>query len=319
MDPVEITIQVPVENPLKVPERSRLLNALAETFKARGIEEVVIKEIYFIDRRSPVVPTEGVISLVVNFSLGGAAVQIIEALGTLIEDGRGSTKKLLIMLGSRSVVGADGNLVPDEDIVKLIWAARNKTEPAKEVEISPRTALVYGTIVYPIWSSELIPIVLTLRSNDLITGVIDGRMRGLAPQIRVKWFSCSICTENIEYCEHKIGEKYNGKVCLAVPRDIVFLEETLTDAVVDSRCKVTDVLLIEKSGSEYTWYGFQGVNVLDRLKNINEANKDKIIQRDAATKFRFYFSRRSVGHCRYRRGESGAKASVASHRKSAKG
>jgi hypothetical protein len=319
LDPVEITIQVPVENPLKVPERSRLLNALTECFKAKGIEEVVMKEIYFIDRRSPVVPTEGVISFVVTFSLGGAAVQIIEALESLIEDGKGSTKKLLIMLGSKSVVNPEGNLVPDEDIVKLIWAARNKTERLKEVENSPGTALVYGTIVYPIWSSEPIPIVLTLKSRDAINGVIDGRMRGLAPQIRVKWFSCSICTENIEHCEHKIGEKYNDKVCVAVPRDIVFLEETLTDAIVDSRCKVTDVLLIEKSGSEYTWYGFQGVNVLDRLKNINEANKDKIIERDAATKFRLYFSRRSAGHCRYRRRESEAKALVASHRKSAKG
>jgi hypothetical protein len=81
---------------------------------------------------------------------------------------------------------------------------------------------------------------------------------------------------------------------------------------------VTDLLLIGKGGSEYTWYGFQGVNILDRLKSINDARKDKIVTQMAATKFRFYFSRRSVGHCKYRKGEEQTKPSAASRRKSTK-
>ena len=191
--------------------------------------------------------------------------------------------------------------------------------PRREPKQRVGTALVYGVIVYLVWSKEPIPIVLTITKPDTIKEVIDGRIRGLAPQIRVKWFSCSICTENIEQCDHRIGEKYDEKICSAIPRDIQFLEESLTDEIVDSRCKVTDLLLIEKVDSECTWYGFQGVNILDRLKSINDAHKDNIITQAAATKFRFYFSRRSVGHCRYRRGEEKATPSAASHHKSTKG
>ena len=298
-----------------MPERSRLIRTLAEAFKNSGIQQVVIKEAYFVDRRPPLVPADGILSLVVHFNLGGATVQIIEALDRLIEDGRGSTKKLLITIGSNRLVDNEGNLIPDDDVTKLIWAARNYVEPSKKVESSGRTALVFGTVVYPPWSKEPIPIVLTITKPDMIREVIDGRIRGLAPQIRVKWFSCSICTENIEECEHKIGEKYDEKICAAIPRDIQFLEDSLTDEIVDSRCKVTDLLLIGKGGSECTWYGFQGVNILDRLKSINDAHKDEIITRAAATKFRFYFSRRSVGHSKYRKGEEEIKPSVTSHRK----
>ena len=318
MDPVEITLQVPLASPLKDYEKSQLIKSLVQAFKDSGIEHVVIKESYLIDRRSPVVPAEGMLSLGVVFSLDGPAVQIINALDSLIEDGRAAEKRLLITLGSASLIDADGNLVADDVVTKLIWTARN-IEAVKKKEIGNTTSLVYGTILYPIWSSEPIPIILTITRRRTANDVIIGRLRGLAPQIKVKWLCCSICGENIENCEHRIGEKYDEKVCTAVPRDIQFLEESLTDAVVDPHNRVTDVLLIKKADREYTWYGLQGVNVFDRLKNINNTQKDGVITLEAAKKFRFYFSRRSVGHCRYRKAESKSKPSVTSHHRAAKG
>lgn len=318
MELVEITLEVPLENPLKIPERSKLVSTLADAFSKSGILQVVIKETYFIDSRSPLVPSDGVLRLAVNFALGGAAVQVIEALDNLIEDGRASSKKLLVRMGSESLVDNEGNLISDDEITKLIWTARNFIEPSNKTQTQAHPALVYGMVVYPLWSTDPISIVITLNNHNIIHEIINGTIRGLAAQIKVKWFSCSICSENIEQCEHKVGENYNGKACVAVPRDIQFLEESLTSGLVDSRCKVTDLLLLD-DGS-YTWYGFQGVNILDRLKNINNSLKDKIINKEAASKFRFYFSRRSVGHCKYRNSDKGikSKGSAASRRKVAK-
>ena len=240
---------------------------------------------------------------------------IINALDSLIQDGKEASKKLLISLGSRSLLEEDGNLIADEVVTKLIWTARNMMQQVKRVETKSRTALVYATVLYPLWSSEPIPIIITVTKPDLINEVISGRVRGLIPQIRVKWFCCSICSENIEECEHRIGEKYEEKVCTGIPREIQFMEESLTNAIVDPHCRVTDLLLIEKAGFEYTWYGLQVVNIVDRLKNINNTQKDNVITLDAAKKFRLYFSRRSVGHCKFRKGETKSKSSAAFHHK----
>jgi hypothetical protein len=191
-------------------------------------------------------------------------------------------------------------------------------QPVKKSEIS-NVAIAYGSIVYLVWSNEPIPVAITVTNQTIVNELITGGLRGIAPQIKVKWFSCSICTEDFEHCEHKVGEKYDEKVCLPIPREIQFLQESLTNAVVDPRCKVSDLLLIEKNGNEYTWYGFKDVVVVDRLKSIHEAQKDDLITVDAARKFRLYFSRRSVGHCKYRKGGVRTKPWATSRRKSTKG
>lgn len=319
MDPVEITLQVPLASPLKEYEKSQLINSLAQAFKDNGIVHVVVKETYFVDRRSPVVPTEGMISLAVVFALEGLTVQIINALDTIMEDGKVAENKLQIILGSTSLLDDNGNLIADDVVTKLVWAARNTVEAAKKPETTVTTALVYGTVLYPIWSSEPIPVILTITKPHVLNFVVKGRLRGLAPQIKVKWFCCSICGENIEKCEDRIGEKYNERICTAIPREIQFLEQSLTDATVDPHNRVTDVLLIQKAGTEYTWYGFQGVNILDRLRNINNTQKDGVIILEAAKKFRLYFSRRSVGHCKYRKGEAKSKPSATSHHRVVRG
>lgn len=311
---MEITIEAPIGKVLKAPEKFRLVSSFVQAFKGVGIAQVQVKDSSFIDRRSPAVPEEGVMSMAIGLSVDGASVQIIEALDSLIEDGKLVGKKLAISLGPKALVDMDGNLVVDDYITKLIWDARNSGSAAPG-QIANRLALVYGSVVYYAWSNEVIPVIVTLTSPDLVRDVIEGRRRGLVACVRVKWFSCSICGENTDDCEHKIGEKYDDKVCVAIPRDVQFLEESVTSELVDPRCNISDLLMFGKDRSEYEWYGFQNVNILDRLKNINNAKNDKVISQEAASKFRLYFSRHSVGRCKFRPVKPKPKAQVASRRK----
>ncbi len=300
----EITLKAPLAKVLKAPERSQLVNAFTQAFKTSGISNVSVKDIFFVDRRSGAVPSEGTTFLVVTFSLDGVSVQIIDALDALIEEGSLAGRKLLVSAGGNSLVDPDGNLLSDERLVELIATARL----VKSDRSRGRTGLVYGNVLYFPWSAEPISIVLTVMSADILNEIVDGRMRGLAPYVKVKWFTCSICGEMFDECDHKIGEEYNGRVCLGVPRDIQFLEETVTDLPVDPRCRMTDLLILGKERIEQEWYGFQGVNILDRLGNINEAKKDEIISKEAASKFKLYFSRHSVGHCKFHETKAKEKA-----------
>jgi hypothetical protein len=318
LDLVEISLQVPLKNPLKTPEHAKLIEAFVQGFRKSGIEEVVIKGSWFIDQRSGIDPMEGGLHLVVKLGVSGAAVQIIEALGSLVEDGKQSSKELGVLVDSKCVVDGEGNLIADNEISKMIWESRNFIQPELVTEGS-RVALAFGSAIYPMWSSEPMPVVITVNNPSIISDVMAGKSRGVVPQIRVKWFSCSICNENVDGCDHEIGREYEKK-CVAIPRDVQFLEESLSDKALDPRCRVTDLFVIGRKETACEWYGYQGSDTVSRLKRINDCLKDGIVTKEAAEKFRLYFSKRSVGHCKFKSGGDRAsiRARAASRRKAAR-
>jgi hypothetical protein len=308
---VGIALETYLNRVLKAGEKSKLINSIVQEFRQNKAVSCEIKDVYYTDRRSAVSPNDPLLSIRMALSVEAATVQVIESLETLVREGKEANRRLIVDVGEHRVVNQEGDLLSDEELVKLIWEGRSK-----EQQDGGRVGLAYGSILYSSWSDDPIAVAITVTSPDVIRRVIGGGSRFLLPETRVRWFSCSVCGENFEQCEHNVGEHYDGKICAAIPRDVQFLEGSIVARAHDTRCKVNDLLVVDNATSVFEWYAFDKVNMLDRTGRINDARKDGLIPREAVEKFRSYFSRRSVGRCRYRVGV--VKGRVTSHRKAAK-
>jgi hypothetical protein len=305
---VEITLETNLSGVLKAAEKFKLINSIVQEFKGNKVASCEAKDVYYVERKLLVPPDDSSIGIRMILSVRGTTVQVIQSLETLVGEGKEANHRLVVEVGQHSVVNQEGDLLSDDDIIKLVWSRSMKKQ------VGRRVGLAYGSIVYSSWSKDLIPVVITIMNGDVIRRIVDGESRYLLPETRVKWFYCSVCGGNFEDCEHRVGEEYDdGKICTTIPREIQFLEGSVVGRAIDTRCKISDLLLLDEGGSVFEWYGFDKINPQDRIKRINDARKDGLIPREVLEKFRAYFSKRSVGRCRYR--VSGARERATSHRK----
>jgi hypothetical protein len=293
LQPVVITLEATLKKFLKAPDKSKYIESLAREFKEGGAQAVVVKETFYTERRSGSIPDQQVIGIGVIFSVEAAGAQVVQTLDTLMEEARAASREISITIGSTKAVDSEGRLLSDEELLRLIWAGSDAETPTR------RTGLVYGSLVYSPWSKEAMPVVVTVRSPEILIGVREGRLRMLVPHIRANWYSCSVCGENLENCEHEVGSEYNGSTCSAIARDLQFLETSLTSAT-GARSNITDFLVVDAGGNMCEWYAFEKTDRLSRIKNINDAKRDGLITNRATEKFRGYFSTHSVGRCRFR-------------------
>ena len=302
LEPVEITIESRIEAPIKEPERAKLVGGLIDAFKQCKVELAEVSEWYYIDRRSAISPDEGTTNIAIAVKTGATSIELAQFLDLLVQGGKKSKRNVIARIGSIPLVDDEGNIMPDEEIIRLIYEARREIEAAKARKTAARKALVFGTAIYSPWGNAPMPVIVTLFSQEAIRRAASGHA-GLSPIVRVKWFSCSICNENYAFCDHEVGQKYeeNARPCIAIPRDIEFLENSIVEFSVDSN-KITDLLVIEDN-NRYEWYGFKNASVFDRLSNIRSVRKDNLIPDAASNKFRHYFSNRSIGRCKFRKGE----------------
>ncbi len=310
LEPLEVTLEVPLNRLLKAPEKAKLISSIVQEFKTNKVASCSVQDVQYIDRRSELAQNDPVLSIQISLVLQAATIQLIQSLDTLIRDGNAAGRQLIVYVGSIRIVNQEGKLFSDDEIVKMIWVGRHK-----EHDVS-RIGVVYGLIRYLSWSKDPIPVAITITNSDVIRRILDGQYRFLLAEARVKWICCSICSENFENCEHKEGENYNTKICTPIPRAVQFVEGSIVNSGLDSRCKIIDLLLVDNTRSVFEWCAFEKVNMMDRTRRINDAQKDVLIPREAANKFRVYFSSRSVGRSRYRAGM--VKGGATSHRKAIK-
>ena len=311
LDPLEVSLETRLNGLLKKAEKSKLIKSFVEEFKKGGCASCEEQVVYYIERRSILSPNDPLLSIRIVFVVRSLAVQLVQSLEELLDDGKEVGRQLLVDIDGKRVVNQEGDLFDDESIIKTIWETRGSRK-----ERASRVGLAYGLISYSSWSNDPISVGITVTSSDVIRRIINGSARSLLPAAQVKWFCCSTCGGNLEECEHKPGENYVGKLCTAIPRDVQFLEGSIVASTPDPRSRLTDLLLIENNHSVFEWFALEKTSALDRVGRISEARKDDLVPKEAAEKFRTYFSSRSVGRCRYR--TSRIKEPVASHHKVAK-
>ena len=171
----------------------------------------------------------------------------------------------------------------------------------KKSESNFLAAFAFGPCIYS--SDSTGSIIITTKSTDrnVVNKIVSGELRGLSPEIIIRKWECSICHRDLEKCVHEVGKFYNNKKCVAIARDIEFTGVSIVDNPEDSRCRITDLLLIKEENGKrtYEWYGFKVNNEDDRFKNIGRALKNGLIPEEAAFSFSKFFSIRIEGKVSY--------------------
>lgn len=166
-------------------------------------------------------------------------------------------------------------------------------------------AFAFGPIIYASDDSSA-RIVVTVRispqGTDLINHILSGKSRGLSPDVKVDHWECSVCHQDYEKCSHRIDFLYDGVRCQVIAKGIEFTGGSVVDVPKDSRCRVTDMLLVGKIDNKrkcYEWRGFEINSEFDRFDSIQAALKQKLIPEEAAFKFSEFFSVTLFGKCQY--------------------
>ena len=140
-----------------------------------------------------------------------------------------------------------------------------------------------------------ISIDIEIYDADMIPRIISGEYRALSPQLKIRSFDCSICGANIETCAHQQGLKYGNETCQAIAKGVEVVEVSAVKVPEDARAQITDLLIDDKDGCRYLWYGFATALNGERTRNIGKALGSNLIPLNAALKFLRDFSNRSDG------------------------
>jgi len=121
---------------------------------------------------------------------------------------------------------------------------------------------------------------------------ITPETRGISPDFRVKSFSCSICNEDFENCNHENGKEYNGKKCQPLMRDWEIMNIAIVSRPKHPKALISDVIIIEydQGRIKYTWRGFRDSNENGRFHRIQRLERQRIISEQAAKYFSRFFS-----------------------------
>lgn len=138
-----------------------------------------------------------------------------------------------------------------------------------------------------------IDVVFELTDEQVAREVLCGKLRGLSADVNIKWFKCSICGGNYEYCKHETGKVYGGKRAYKIVQDAEFEGLSLTRTPDDKTAWITDLLIVEKTPEKirYEWNAISENDYSGRLRKINQAHKDGYISNKAGGHFRTIFGR----------------------------
>lgn len=163
-----------------------------------------------------------------------------------------------------------------------------------------KTAYAFGPVIFAYNSKGHIDTEIQITEAIVIDKVISRELRGLSPEVKIKWWECSLCHQNFEVCSHEVGEKDGDNICQPLAKEIEFEGCSLVQHPKDPRARVTDLLVIEdKNGKRYEWYGFSVITENQRFKHIQKALESKLISEKAAFYFGRYFSTHLEGKATY--------------------
>ena len=159
----------------------------------------------------------------------------------------------------------------------------------------------FGPTIFASDNSGCVDIVGRTNQKTLIDSIVDGTTRGLSPEIKIKWYQCTICLKNHEICPHDVGVTYSGKFCGLIPRDIEMICQSVVNVPKDPKARVTDLLIVEKKDSQtiFTWHGFESDKESRRFKHIQKASDSKLITEKVALKFTNFFMDSFLGVTHY--------------------
>lgn len=152
-------------------------------------------------------------------------------------------------------------------------------------------AYIFGPTVFDDQEGS-VDMVSQITEMDIVEKIKTGELRGLSPEIKIKWFQCGICKENYEEnCMHKEGQIYDGQKCFLYPRDIEFLALSIVEKPREPKARINDMLLVDKQNKpiRYTWYGFETDKENRRFKHIQKAVNSGFIPEKIGLKFSTYF------------------------------
>lgn len=161
------------------------------------------------------------------------------------------------------------------------------------------TAYAFGLAIFAYDTQGHLNVTMQISSPDWIDRIIGG-FRGLSPEIVFRQCECSICNQNYEDCIHEEGQKYEDVICHALPKNIEFIGSSLVESPVDSKARITDLLIIEEEvKKKYIWYGFPVIKEDQRFRHIQNALNSGLITEKAVFYFGHYFSINSEGKVIY--------------------
>ena len=133
---------------------------------------------------------------------------------------------------------------------------------------------------------------------------LESGLVGLSPQSLVRRFSCSVCNQDYELCEHQVGNTYGETKCEPLMTEGNALNIAVVSKPLDHRAQMKDILLIEKSGTKikYSWRTLKANDKNNRFKRIDRAMLKGLIDRQIASHFKEFFNLNSEGTSVYQIG-----------------
>jgi len=159
---------------------------------------------------------------------------------------------------------------------------------------------VFGAILFADDDEGHIETCIRVTNLNIVGDIISGKMRGLSPDMKIRWWECSICHKDFERCLHKEGKLYAGKTCHPLAKGVEASGGSIVAQPKDPRARITDLLIVEDNKKDrYTWFGFPTVHEDQRFKHIQGALASKHISEKAAFHFGRFFSVNVVGKTTY--------------------
>ena len=158
-------------------------------------------------------------------------------------------------------------------------------------------AYIFGPAIFDNQGSSM-DCVSQITKSDIIEKIKNRQLKGISPEIKIKWFQCGLCKENYEEnCIHEEGKIYDGQKCFLYPRDIEFLALSIVEKPREPKARINDMLLVDKQNKHirYTWYGFETDKENRRFKHIQKAVDSGFISEKIGLKFSTYFTNNVLG------------------------
>ena len=88
---------------------------------------------------------------------------------------------------------------------------------------------------------------------------------------------CSICGEDIRECPHERGEKYNGKLCTAIGKDVEFQNYVLTNNPADREAEIGEVV-IENASLNKRWNKMPKIKKQHKMLKAKQKAQDDVVE-----------------------------------------
>jgi hypothetical protein len=143
--------------------------------------------------------------------------------------------------------------------------------------------------------------ILQIQNEEMLQRIVTGQSRGVSPEIIIRRWTCSICNNDFERCDHGEGLIYDGSPCQVAPANVEFIAASLVDEPKDPKCRINDLLTIWQINKRnlFEWYGFELHNENIRFKDIDRAHELRFISQEAVFQLSKLFSVNLYGRARW--------------------